>query len=84
MESVKSIKFDRFIVDKPFFDNNPQRSTTNNVHYRKVLMMVFKDWQGKEYIFMPKWADVINLNTQSVEVELMNKRLYREQNIEVQ
>lgn len=79
---VRVLKFSRFIIDKPFFDPNPNKSTTNNQTYRKVLIMVFLDHWGNEHFFMPRWADILELNTQSLQVEVLNKSLLKEQLIE--
>jgi len=72
---MKPIKFKRIEIRKPKWDSNPQKTTTNNHEWRKGLFIIFEDYDGNEYDFMPKWVDLDEINKGKEEVEQLNKRL---------
>jgi len=78
MEWINCLKFKRFEVRTPFFDPNPDKTTTNNHEWRQGLFMVFEwigDEEKREFYYMPKWEEVQELVKKSKEVEQKNKEL---------
>ena len=83
MSDINLLKFNRIEIRKPYFDPNPQKSTTQNHEWRQGLMVIFTDNNGREFIYMPKWADLEIINTGKGKVEIINKRLCAENSKEV-
>src|SRR5574343_90217 len=69
-----------FVIEHPSFDPHPEKSTTNNHAWRQGLFVVFRDRFGHEFQWMPRWADIEELNKKRVEVDLINKRLCAQHN----
>lgn len=69
----KIIKFERVEFKKPDFDPNPHKSKTNNHAWRIGMFIIFKDREGNEYSYMPKWQDLKTFNDKSFEIEIINK-----------
>ncbi len=76
---MKANKFKRFEIRKPKWDPNPEKSTTNNSEWRKGLFVIFEDYNGNVYDYMPKWIDIEELNRLHLEIENINKSLCKEQ-----
>ena len=74
---MKPLKFKRFEIRKPRYDPHPEKSLTKNSSWRQGLFLVFEDYDGVEYDFMPKWDHVQELNKKKEEIEIINKELAR-------
>lgn len=75
---MKPVKFKRFEIRRPKWDPHPEKSTTNNSVWRQGLFLVFEDYEGNEFDYMPLWDDLELLNLKRQEVELINKKIARE------
>ena len=74
---MKPLKFKRVEIRKPRYDPHPESSKTNNSDWRVGLFVVFEDYHGNEYDYMPKWAEVNEIDNGRVAVEQQNKELAR-------
>ena len=72
------IKFKRIEIRTPKWDNNPNKSLTDNQKFRKCLFIIFEDYNGLEYDYMPKWNEIEQINREQGSIELLNKKLCRE------
>jgi hypothetical protein len=72
---MKGIKFVRVEIRKPRTDPHPEKSTTNNSEWRKGLFIVFQDYNGNEFDWMPKWDDLISIDEAKKNIEELNKKL---------
>ena len=75
---MKPLKFKRVEIRRPRYDPNPHKSVTNNSGWRVGLFIVFEDYDGEEFDYMPKWKEVEELNKRRVEVEKVNKELAKQ------
>lgn len=69
------IKFKRIEIRKPRYDPHPEKSLTNNSNWRQGLFIVFEDYNGNEFDYMPKWGEIALINEKKIEVEILNKEL---------
>lgn len=76
------IKFERVEIRKPRTDPNPHKSKTNNSAWRKGLFLVFRDYRGNTFDYMPKWCELELINDNKEVVESVNRELAK-QNIGV-
>lgn len=72
------LNFKKFEIRKPRYDPNPEKSKTNNSKWRVGLFIIFEDYQGNEYDYMPKWDECAELNRMKDIVEELNKDLARQ------
>ena len=75
---MKPIKFKRIEIRKPRYDPHPEKSTTNNSDWRMGLFIIFEDYNGIEFDYMPKWNEIEELIQKKGEIELINKQLARD------
>ncbi len=75
--------YDRIVIKTPDFDKHPEKSKTNNTDWRKCLFIIFKDFDGKEYSFMPKWSDIQQFNAQKDSIEKMNSDIAKYNSIDL-
>lgn len=71
------LKFKRVEIRKPRYDPHPEKSLTNNSEWRKGFFIIFEDYKGQEYDYMPKWEEIQTINNKKNEIELINKNLAR-------
>lgn len=79
---VTNLKVSAIKIQKPLFDPHPEKSLTNNHDWRQGLLVFFKDNQGKEFVWMPRWDEVASINNLKSEVERINSELAREKWLE--
>ena len=72
---MNPIKFVRVEIRKPRYNPNPEKSNTNNSDWRKGLFIVFQDYKGEEYDYMPKWDELITILNSSKNIEELNSLL---------
>lgn len=72
---MKALRFKRIEIRKPRYDPRSESSNTNNSVWRLGLFIIFEDYNGVEYDYMPKWSEVQELQRKKVEVEEANKEL---------
>ena len=77
-DHLKLLKVDTIKIHKPYFDPNPQKSTTNNHSWRVGLFVYFKDPQGRDYVWMPKWDELKEILQEKETVEMKNKELCKQ------
>ena len=72
---MQPIKFNNIEIRKPRYNPNPNKSKTNNTEWRMGLFIVFKDYNGNIYDYMPKWDEIELLIEKKKEIEKINKEL---------
>lgn len=75
---MKPLKFVRTEIRKPRYDPRPETSTTNNSAWRQGLFIVFEDYNGNFYDYMPRWDEIEELVSKKDEVERINRALASE------
>lgn len=68
-------------VRDPKWDNHPERSKTNNQEYRKCLFVIFEDYEGNQFDWMPRWHELDLINKEKIKIENLNKDLYAKKNV---
>ena len=74
---MKPINFKRIEIRKPRWNNNPNEET-KNTEYHKCLFIVFEDYDGVEYDYMPRWDELKSLQESKNYIEDLNKKLAKE------
>lgn len=74
---MKPLKFVRLEIRKPRYDPHPEKSMTNNSKWRQGLFLIFEDYDGQEYDYMPKWDEIRRVNEGKDFIEEKNKELAR-------
>jgi hypothetical protein len=69
--------FKRIEIREPKWDNNSNKSITNNQRYRKCLFIIFEDYNGNEYDYMPKWDEIDEFSKKKKEIDELNKSLLK-------
>ncbi len=82
MKELKPIKFKRVEIRPPRYDPNPEKSKTNNSEWRQGFFVVFEDYNGEEYDYMPKWEHLAQMESGRKAIEELNSFLAREKNKE--
>jgi len=72
---MKPIRFVRVEVRAPKWDPNPEKSKTNNHLWRKGLFFVFRDYDGNEFDFMPRWDELELMRVSEPFIEEVNRCL---------
>ena len=72
---MKPIKFKSVDMHAPKWGHDESRTTTNNKDWKQGAFIVFEDYEGNEYEFMPKWADLMKMNNIAILTEQTNKQL---------
>ena len=72
---MKPIKFVKTEIRKPRYDPRPESSKTNNSEWRQGLFVIFEDYQGNRFDWMPKWSEIEELKKKIPETEQINKDL---------
>ena len=72
---MKPLKFVRLEIRKPRYDPHPEKSTTNNSDWRLGLFVIFEDYQGNQFDWMPKWDEVVELRGFREVAEQVNKEV---------
>lgn len=72
---MKPIKFKRVEIRKPKWDSNPAKSKTNNHGWRQGLFIIFEDYNGNEFDYMPRWDELDAIMWNKDQVEKINKEL---------
>ena len=67
--------FDKVEIRKPRYDPHPEKSETENSEWRQGLFVVFKDYEGNVFDWMPKWEELERLGRLRMDVERINKEL---------
>lgn len=78
---MKPLKIKRIEIRKPRYDPNPEKSKTDNHDWRVGLFLVFEDYNGNEYDYMPKWNELDLVNERKYRVEELNRELARKHKI---
>lgn len=73
--SMKPLKYVRCEIRKPRYDPHPDKSTTQNSEWRQGLFLIFEDYDGKEYDYMPTWKQLSEILDGRATVEKINQRL---------
>lgn len=77
---MKYLKLKKLEIKVPEYDPNPEKSKTNNHNWRVGLFIILTDYDGREYIYMPKWKDISLINQGKDTVEHINKELLKTKN----
>jgi len=72
------LKFKRMEIRKPRYDPHPEKSTTNNSEWRQGLFLIFEDYSGNEFDYMPQWEELSTLPRMKELIEDINKNLASE------
>ena len=72
---MQPLIFDRIEMRKPRYDPHPEKSTTQNSEWRKGLFIVFKDYRGRQFDWMPKWEELEKLIKGRADIEKLNKQI---------
>ncbi len=72
------IKFKRLELRRPRWDPNPKKSKTDNHDWRIGMFIIFEDYDGKEFDYMPTWKQLDDFNDYRKKAEERNKQLARE------
>jgi hypothetical protein len=75
---MKPLKFKRIEIRAPKWDPHPEKSTTNNHEWRKGLFIIFEDYSGNVFDYMPKWNELQTILKGKESVEAVNKKLCKE------
>jgi len=76
---MKPMKFKRFEIRPPRWNNYNKPTVTDNGKWgNQGLFIVFEDYFGNEFDWMPKWNEIKELNDKKNEVEAINKKLCKE------
>lgn len=76
---MKPITFVEIEIRQPRYDPNPEKSKTNNSAWRHGLFVIFKDYKGNIFDWMPKWDEIDNLKIMKDKVDYINSELAKEQ-----
>ena len=71
------LKFKRVEIRRPRYDPRPESSTTDNSDWRQGLFIIFEDYRGNIFDYMPKWSELAEIDIGKNQVELVNKELAR-------
>jgi len=82
MKEQKPIKFKRVEIRKPRYNSHPEKSKTDNSEWRKGFFVIFEDYNGEEYDYMPKWEHLAQMENGRKFIEELNSKLAREKNKE--
>lgn len=69
------IKFKRIETRKPRWDSHPEKTLTQNWKWRQGLFIIFEDYDGNEFDWMPKDIEISEINQARVDVERLNQVL---------
>jgi hypothetical protein len=64
----------------PSYDPHPEKSTTNNYAWRKLLAVILRDNYGNTFDWIPRWNELEDINKKKFEIEQLNKDLLKQQN----
>lgn len=78
VDGKRVVFFERCEIRRPYYDNARKPTTTDNKTWNLGLFVVFKDREGREYVWMPRWDDVESIQDNKVLVEHKNKEKARE------
>lgn len=70
--------FNRCEIRRPYYDNGRKPTTTDNKTWNVGLFVVFRDREGREYVWMPRWKDFEAIQDNKDVVEQKNKELARQ------
>jgi hypothetical protein len=76
---MEFLKFKRVEIRKPKCDPHPEKSSTNNHEWRKGLFIIFEDYNGQEFDWMPKWDEIATIEESRVNIDDLNKILAAKQ-----
>ena len=74
---MKPLKFVCVEIRSPRTDPNPEKSKTNNSGWRKGLFIVFEDYNGNRFDWMPCWDEINNITVQRQVIQDLNGELAR-------
>ena len=75
---MKPIKFKRVEFRKPGWGFDPQKTKTDNEAWRKGLFVVFEDYNGQEFDWMPRWDQVVLITGAKESADIINSDLAKE------
>jgi hypothetical protein len=75
---MRPIKFKGIEVRTPRYDPHPEKSTTNNSAWRQGLFIIFEDYNGNVFDWMPKNSEIQIINYEKEKIESLNKKLCKE------
>lgn len=74
-KAQKPIIFSRIEYRQPKWGHKEEKTKTNNKDWKMGLFMIFEDYQGNEYDYMPKWKEIDELKKSQYEIEIINSFL---------
>ena len=77
MSEIQPIIFKKVEIRKPRYDPHPEKSKTNNSAWRQGLFVVFEDYHGNTFDWMPRWDQLLAINEAREDVEEKNRVLAR-------
>ena len=75
MKMQKPLKFKRVEIRAPKWDPHPEKTTTENWDWRVGLFIIFEDYEGNEFDWMPTWRELEKIVEGRDAVERKNKKL---------
>lgn len=76
---MKPIKFKDIEIRQPRWDPNPEKSKTDNSNWRQGIFIIFEDYKGNQYDYMPKWVEVEKIIEMREKVEHINSEKAKEE-----
>lgn len=72
---MRPLKFIGVEIRAPRTDPNPEKSKTNNHFWRQGIFILFQDYKGNKFDYMPKWEEIEKINSMRDKVELINREM---------